>query len=55
MRFRKKFELILDESPPENFEAFLETVNKNLKPFYMEIRRGISEEDGAVHYGLVRK
>lgn len=42
-----------DESLAEDFEAFLETVNKNLKLFFMEIRRGVSEEDGAVHFGLV--
>ena len=45
--------MISDGSLPEDFEAFLATVNKNLKPFFMEIRRGVSEEDGAVHFGLV--
>ena len=43
-----------DESPPENFDTFLETVNKNLRPLFMEIRHGISEEDGSKNYGLVR-
>lgn len=47
--------IISDDSPPENFETFLETVNKNLRPLYMEIRHGISEEDGSKNYGLVWK
>ena len=47
------FHIISDDSSPENFETFLETVNKNLKPLYMEIRRGVSEEDGSNNYGLV--
>ena len=47
--------IISDDSSPENFEAFLETVNRNLKPLYMEIRRGVSEEDGSSNYGLVWK
>ncbi|KAL9980855.1 hypothetical protein ACROYT_G009494 [Oculina patagonica] len=42
-----------DESPPEDFDTFLETVNKNLRSLFMEIRHGISEEDGSKNYGLV--
>lgn len=44
-----------DESPPENFGNFLDAINKNLRTLDMEIRHGISEDDGAVHYGLVNK
>ena len=44
-----------DDSPPENFAKFLDAINKSLGPLDMEIRRGISEDDGAVYYGLVRK
>lgn len=51
--YQKSYSAFGDESLPEEFEAFLATVNKNLKPFFMEIRRGVSEEDGAVHFGLV--
>lgn len=47
--------LISDECAPENFDTFLETVNKNLRSLFMEIRHGISEEDGSKNYGLVRK
>lgn len=47
--------MISDDGSPENFETFLETVNKNLKPLYMEIRHGVSEEDGSRNYGLVWK
>lgn len=47
------FNIISDDNSPENFETFLETVNRNLKPLYMEIRRGVSEEDGSNNYGLV--
>ena len=49
------FNIISDDGSPENFETFLETVNKNLKPLYMEIRHGVSEEDGSRNYGLVWK
>jgi len=42
-----------DESPPENFTNFLDGINKSLRPLDMEIRHEISEDDGAVHYGLV--
>lgn len=42
-----------DDSPPENFANFLDAINKSLRPLDMEIRRGISEDDGSVHYGLV--
>ena len=42
-----------DDSPPENFTNFLDAINKSLGPLDMEIRRGISEDDGTVHYGLV--
>lgn len=48
------FEFPQDESPPENFTNFLDGINKSLRPLDMEIRHGISEDDGAVHYGLVR-
>lgn len=48
-------DIISDESPPENFNTFVEAINKNIKPLFLEIRRGISEEDGTVHFGLVRK
>ena len=45
--------LFLDDSPPENFAGFLEAINKNLGAFDMEIRRGVSEDDGTVYFGLV--
>ncbi|KAK2562242.1 Non-structural maintenance of chromosomes element 1-like protein [Acropora cervicornis] len=37
-----------DDSPPENFAGFLDAINKNLRAFDMEIRRGVSEDD-ALH------
>lgn len=46
--------LFLDDSPPENFAGFLDAINKNLRAFDMEIRRGVSEDDGNIHFGLVR-
>lgn len=42
-----------DDSPAENFANFLDVINKSVGPFDMEIRRGISEDDGVVHFGLV--
>ncbi|XP_020613730.1 non-structural maintenance of chromosomes element 1 homolog [Orbicella faveolata] len=51
--YQKACRVFGDDSSPENFETFLETVNRNLKPLYMEIRRGVSEEDGSNNYGLV--
>ena len=48
------FFLFLDDSPPENFADFLDAINKNLRAFDMEIRRGVSEDDGNIHFGLVR-
>lgn len=42
-----------DDSPPENFAGFLDAINKNLRAFDMEIRRGVSEDDGNIHFGLV--
>lgn len=47
------FNIILDDNFLENFEMFLEIVNRNLKLFYMEIRCGVFEEDGFNNYGLV--
>ena len=48
------FQFFSDDSAPENFVNFVEAVNKNLRSLDMEIRQGISEDSGAVHYGLVR-
>ena len=48
------FLIFSDDGAPENFVNFVEAVNKNLRSLDMEIRQGISEDSGAVHYGLVR-
>lgn len=50
----RDFLMFSDDGAPENFVNFVEAVNKNLRSLDMEIRQGISEDSGAVHYGLVR-
>ena len=37
----------------EDFSSFVATVNKGLRSLFLEVRRGISEDDGALYYGLV--
>ncbi|CAH3015839.1 unnamed protein product [Porites evermanni] len=51
--YRKACNAFGDDGAPENFVNFVEAVNKNLRSLDMEIRQGISEDSGAVHYGLV--
>ncbi|KAJ7373855.1 Non-structural maintenance of chromosomes element 1 [Desmophyllum pertusum] len=35
-----------DESPPENFNTFVEAINKNIKPLFLEIRREFQKKMG---------
>ncbi|XP_065062340.1 non-structural maintenance of chromosomes element 1 homolog [Rhopilema esculentum] len=37
----------------DSFSAFISIINKNLKPIFMEIRHGKSEDDGTSYYALV--
>ncbi|KAM9792084.1 non-structural maintenance of chromosomes element 1 homolog [Neosynchiropus ocellatus] len=38
---------------PENLDNFVNTINVNLQPMFMQIRKGISEDNGVGHYALV--
>ncbi|KAK3091227.1 hypothetical protein FSP39_018110 [Pinctada imbricata] len=51
-----KYQENLPESEEERLRllpAFVRTINDNVKPFHMEIKKGISEEDGISYYCLV--
>ncbi|XP_069726728.1 non-structural maintenance of chromosomes element 1 homolog [Phaenicophaeus curvirostris] len=37
----------------DKLEDFISTINSHLQPLYMQIRKGMSESDGRVHYALV--
>ncbi|XP_065541075.1 non-structural maintenance of chromosomes element 1 homolog isoform X2 [Lathamus discolor] len=32
---------------------FISTINRHLQPFFMQIRKGLSEDDGRAHYALM--
>lgn len=36
-----------------NFDKFIRTANKSLQPLFLEVRKGVSEDDGKQYYGLV--
>lgn len=38
---------------PDRLEEFIDVINANLQPMFMQIRKGTSEEDGTQHYALV--
>ncbi|XP_015228108.1 PREDICTED: non-structural maintenance of chromosomes element 1 homolog [Cyprinodon variegatus] len=38
---------------PDRLEEFIEAINSRLQPMFMQIRKGMSEEDGQQHYALV--
>ena len=40
-------------SDPENFQRCVNTINNSLQPLFLEIRQGVSEDDGKKYYGLV--
>ncbi|NXO28578.1 NSE1 protein, partial [Cisticola juncidis] len=37
----------------DKLDDFISTINSNLQSLFMQIRKGISEDDGKVHYALV--
>lgn len=39
---------------PDRLEEFIDVINTNLQPMFMQIRKGMSEDDGAQYYALVR-
>ena len=36
-----------------NFDGFIETINDNLRPLFLEIRKGRSEDDGKNYFAFV--
>ncbi|NXM74332.1 NSE1 protein, partial [Serilophus lunatus] len=34
-------------------DDFISTINRHLQPLFMQVRKGVSEEDGGAHYALV--
>ena len=43
----------LENFNPDNFQSCVNTVNDGLRPLFLEIRKGVSEDDGKQYYGLV--
>ncbi|XP_058671745.1 non-structural maintenance of chromosomes element 1 homolog isoform X3 [Ammospiza caudacuta] len=37
----------------DKLDDFISTINSHLQPLFMQIRKGISEEDGRAHYAVV--
>lgn len=38
---------------PDKLNEFIDSININLQPLFMQIRKGMSEESGLWHYALV--
>ncbi|KAM9856560.1 non-structural maintenance of chromosomes element 1 homolog isoform 2-T2 [Aulostomus maculatus] len=38
---------------PEKLDEFIDTINSNLQPMFMQIRKGMAEDSGDQHYALV--
>ncbi|KAL3869497.1 hypothetical protein ACJMK2_042171 [Sinanodonta woodiana] len=52
----EKFKTFIADNEEERrhqLTEFVITINNNIKPFHMEIKKGVSEEDGSNYYGLV--
>ncbi|XP_028999922.1 non-structural maintenance of chromosomes element 1 homolog isoform X2 [Betta splendens] len=41
------------QCPPDRLDDFIETINSKLQPLFMQIRKGMSEDNGQEHYALV--
>lgn len=37
----------------DKLDDFISTINRHLQPLFMQIRKGLSEDDGRAHYALV--
>ncbi|XP_028417117.1 non-structural maintenance of chromosomes element 1 homolog isoform X2 [Dendronephthya gigantea] len=46
-------EVFQDNFDPANFQRCINTINNALQPLFLEIRKGVSEDDGKYYYGLV--
>lgn len=40
---------------PDKLDDFINTLNGQLQPLSLEIRKGVSEENGRTYYALVRQ
>lgn len=38
---------------PDKLEDFIDTINSRLQPMFMQIRKGMSEDNGLQYYALV--
>lgn len=38
---------------PDKLDEFIDTINSKLQPMFMQIRKGMSEENGQQYYALV--
>ena len=54
---RKAMETICERCrvPVPDLSQFVRDINEGLKEIFMEIRTGVSEESGVVHYALARE
>lgn len=51
--YTKSAQAFQGNDDPENFDRFVNVTNKALRPLFLEIRKGVSEDDGKQYYGLV--
>eukprot|EP00118_Oscarella_pearsei_P017817 m.179110 g.179110 ORF g.179110 m.179110 type:complete len:224 (+) comp39207_c0_seq15:29-700(+) len=49
----KIFDRLQVEAPEDGLSGFITGMNAQLNEIYMEIRSGVSEEDGTLHYALI--
>lgn len=47
------FSLFLGNFDLEGFENCIRSINSGVRSLFLEIRKGVSEDDGTYYYGLV--
>ncbi len=45
---------LVAQHSPDKLDDFIDTINSKLQPMFMQIRKGMSEDNGHQHYALVR-
>lgn len=47
------FFFFVAQHAPDKLDDFIETINSKLQPMFMQIRKGMSEDNGQQYYALV--
>ncbi|XP_031556913.1 non-structural maintenance of chromosomes element 1 homolog [Actinia tenebrosa] len=51
--YQKSCEAYDEDCSDDQFQGFINTVNRSLKPLFLEIRHVVSEDNGVLYFGLI--